>query len=53
MMASKEALDELAISEGEYETIVERLGYESNDLELGLSAPTGASTTPTRTRSRY
>ena len=36
MTVSKEALDNLAISEGEYEAIVERLGREPNDLELGL-----------------
>ncbi len=36
MAVSKEALDELAISEAEYEAIVERLGREPNDLELGL-----------------
>ena len=36
MAVSKESLDELAISEAEYEGIVERLGREPNDLELGL-----------------
>jgi phosphoribosylformylglycinamidine synthase len=36
MPASKEALDQLALSEAEYEAIVERLGREPNDLELGL-----------------
>lgn len=35
-MPTKESLDELAISEAEYEAIVERLGREPNDLELGL-----------------
>ena len=29
-------LDDLALSDGEYEAIVERLGREPNDLELGL-----------------
>ena len=36
MAVSKQALDELAISEAEYEAIVERLGREPNDLELGM-----------------
>ena len=36
MPVSKEALDELAISEAEYEAIVDRLGREPNHLELGL-----------------
>lgn len=36
MVVSKQALDELAISEAEYEAIVERLGREPNHLELGL-----------------
>ena len=36
MTVSKEALEALALSEGEYEAIVERLGREPNDLELGL-----------------
>ena len=36
MPVSKQALDELAISEAEYEAIVERLGREPNDLELGM-----------------
>ena len=36
MPVSKEKLDELALSEGEYEAIVERLGREPNKLELGL-----------------
>ena len=36
MAVSKQALDELAISEAEYEAIVERLGREPNHLELGL-----------------
>mgnify|MGYP003325069907 FL=1 len=35
-MPTKESLEELAISEAEYEAIVERLGREPNDLELGL-----------------
>ena len=35
MTVSKEALEALALSEGEYEAIVERLGREPNDLELG------------------
>ena len=36
MSVSKQALDNLALSEEEYEAIVERLGREPNDLELGL-----------------
>ena len=36
MAVSKQALDELALTEGEYEAIVERLGREPNELELGL-----------------
>ena len=36
MAVSKQALDELAIAEAEYEAIVERLGREPNHLELGL-----------------
>ena len=36
MAPSKETLEALAISEGEYEAIVERLGREPNELELGL-----------------
>ncbi len=36
MTVSKEALEALALSEAEYEAIVERLGREPNDLELGL-----------------
>lgn len=36
MPVSKENLDELALSESEYEAIVERLGREPNHLELGL-----------------
>ena len=36
MTVSKEALDQLALTDGEYEAIVERLGREPNDLELGL-----------------
>ena len=36
MAVSKQALDNLALSEQEYEAIVERLGREPNDLELGL-----------------
>ena len=33
---SRQTLDELAISDAEYEAIVERLGREPNHLELGL-----------------
>ena len=36
MAPSKETLEALAISEAEYEAIVERLGREPNELELGL-----------------
>ena len=36
MPVSKQALDDLALSEAEYEAIVERLGREPNFLELGL-----------------
>ena len=36
MPVSQETLDELALSEAEYEAIVERLGREPNSLELGL-----------------
>ena len=36
MSVDKETLDQLAISEAEYEAIVERLGREPNDLEIGL-----------------
>ena len=36
MPPSKETLEALAISEAEYEAIVERLGREPNELELGL-----------------
>ena len=36
MPVSKEALDQLALSEKEYEAIVDRLGREPNELELGL-----------------
>ena len=36
MPVSQEALDELALSQAEYEAIVERLGREPNSLELGL-----------------
>ena len=36
MPVSKEALDQLAISEQEYEVIVDRLGREPNGLELGI-----------------
>ena len=36
MTVSREALDALAISDGEYEAIVERLGREPNELELGM-----------------
>ena len=36
MPAPREMLDDLALSEAEYEAIVERLGREPNDLELGL-----------------
>ncbi|MSP79398.1 MAG: phosphoribosylformylglycinamidine synthase subunit PurL [Dehalococcoidia bacterium] len=36
MSASKEVLEELAISPGEYEKIVELMGREPNHVELGL-----------------
>ena len=36
MPVSRETLDELALTAGEYEAIVERLGREPNSLELGL-----------------
>ena len=36
MTVSKEALDAVALNEGEYEAIVERLGREPNSLELGM-----------------
>ena len=36
MPISQEVLDQLAISQGEYEAIVERLGREPNHLEIGL-----------------
>ena len=36
MSISQETLDQLAISPGEYEAIVERLGREPNHLEVGL-----------------
>ena len=36
MAVTKEALDKLALSEQEYEAIVERLGREPNELELGM-----------------
>ena len=36
MPVSQETLDELALSQAEYEAIVERLGREPNSLELGL-----------------
>lgn len=36
MAISKKTLDDLALSEREYEAIVERLGREPNTLELGL-----------------
>ena len=36
MPVSKDSLDQLALSEAEYEAIVERLGREPNELELGL-----------------
>ena len=35
MPVSKQTLDELAVSEAEYEVIVDRLGREPNHLELG------------------
>ena len=36
MPVSKEVLDEIALSEAEYEAIVDRLGSEPNSLELGM-----------------
>ena len=36
MPATREQLEDLALSRGEYEAIVERLGREPNALELGL-----------------
>ena len=36
MPISKEALDEIALSEKEYELIVQRLGREPNEVELGM-----------------
>ena len=36
MAVAREALDALALSDAEYEAIVERLGREPNELELGL-----------------
>ena len=36
MTVTRQTLDELAISDAEYEAIVERLGREPNHLELGL-----------------
>ena len=36
MAVPRQALDDLALSEAEYESIVERLGREPNELELGL-----------------
>lgn len=36
MSVTKETLDQLAISDAEYEAIVERLGREPNELEVGL-----------------
>ncbi len=36
MTVTKDALDALALSEAEYEAIVERLGREPNELELGM-----------------
>ena len=36
MTVSKQALDELALTEAEYEAIVDRIGREPNSLELGL-----------------
>ncbi len=39
MPVPQQTLDQLAISSGEYETIVERLGREPNELELELFGP--------------
>ncbi|HIE17494.1 MAG TPA: phosphoribosylformylglycinamidine synthase subunit PurL [Dehalococcoidia bacterium] len=36
MPVSKETLDEIALSEAEYQLIVKRLGREPNDVELGM-----------------
>ena len=36
MTVSKQSLDDLALTEAEYEAIVERLGREPNQLELGM-----------------
>ena len=36
MAVTKETLDQLALTDREYEAIVERLGREPNELELGL-----------------
>ena len=36
MPVSKETLDEIALSEAEYQLIVERLGREPTEVELGL-----------------
>jgi len=36
MPVSKETLDEIALSEAEYEAVVERLGREPNSVELGM-----------------
>ena len=36
MVVSKQDLEALALSEKEYEAIVERLGREPNQLELGM-----------------
>ena len=36
MPVSKETLDEIALSEDEYQLIVERLGREPNEVELGM-----------------
>lgn len=36
MPVSKETLDEIALSETEYQLIVERLGREPNEVELGM-----------------
>lgn len=36
MPVSKETLDEIALSEAEYQLIIERLGREPNEVELGM-----------------
>jgi len=36
MALPRELLDEVALTEGEYEAIVERLGREPNEVELGM-----------------